>query len=116
MKKNKANKDQADEIYLSYSVRTNCAEQLNNRFEKEVIFKLNELGFTFKNRFEFIDFIKNHCTHQVFQDKLNVLLVDNKPFFKWYDTINTEIKLTEDGVKSTITMGLHPSESNNLKV
>lgn len=106
--------DHAYESDLSYSAYSNCAEQINNKLEKRVIFELNELGFTFNNRSEFIDFIKTRCTLQAFPDKLNVLLVDGKPFFKWYDTIDTQIEVTENGVKSTVTLGKIPSQSNNI--
>jgi len=114
MKKIKTIADNADEFDLSYTNYSNHAEQIVDKLEKEVIFKLSELGFKFNYRFEFIDFIKNRCTRQVFADKLNVLLVDDKPFFQWYDTIDTKIEVTENGVKSTVTIGLPPSKSNNI--
>ena len=70
---------------------TRMVDENNKKREEQVIARLSKFGYTFKNRFEFLIFLKSRCSIVNKTDsKLVRFCVDEKPIFEWWNTIDFE--------------------------
>ncbi|MBA7611581.1 hypothetical protein ES703_18808 [subsurface metagenome] len=76
---------------LVHDITNKCTSELMQKRETQILSRLKECGFGFKNEQEFKEFVKNKCKLKI-SGKLNELFVDNKLITKWWDTIDVDIK------------------------
>ena len=88
---------------IMYSTMSRLSDDLNSRIETFFIEGLKRKGLEFKNKFELLNFLKQHCSSEDHVNlKQRIYFVDDKPFL--LHDYNIEMDLTpiiEDG-KTTL--------------
>lgn len=88
-----------EDVGLNYNTRdtmiSDMAKTLSDKFDNSIVQALEINGYTFKNKYELIDFAKTRCRVEYFkQTKTSQLYADNNLVAEWCDQIDTKIEGT----------------------
>lgn len=77
--------------------------------EDQILQKLSEHGYTFKNKLDLEHFAKTRCVLEKYDNKYRVLRVDGKIVCEWWETSRFDQKTEKDGTyKFTCIIGEPP--------
>ena len=84
---------------ILHDVMNSCVSQIVRERDIQIIDHLKKCGFEFETRQELESFAKTRCKIEMYDNKLNRLLVDNKPILEWWNIVETK---REDNIVTAI--------------